>query len=123
RMTRDRKPPPAIDTLIDKLVARLQRQFQTQPEPVVLRVAAPRNSEGKLVRLGVTVRLTNLLPKTVSPGVFAKPWSPSTSLHAGLVNYGGGLWDGGAVGNNKHSIVMRGDSFRYRWLIEKELGV
>ncbi len=123
----------SIEEKIEELSSLLQRRFQTNPEPLVLRVAAGNETEyGKSTSVEVVVRLTNLLPREdqvfdlndpASPRFGQTPWSSTTAIHASLVGYDASTSDGAAIGWNNPSIVIRGDSHDYHWIIDQELGV
>lgn len=120
-----------LNEQIDQLRELLRKRFEANPEPLILRVDAPENpGQSKAVE----VRLINLLPtgkelttrlENSSNGKFpfGQPYSELTSLNAGLVQYNVRDSQGSAFGLNRHTLVPQGDSRRYLWKVDRELGV
>jgi hypothetical protein len=120
KMRNQQATDQAIDADIRKLGDELRAAFRLRPEPLVLRVAAPPKGAQPVK---VSVRLTNLLPRSLGEddtvkGLFAEP---VTSLRASLARHATDS-DGGGVGANGHSLVVRGDSRTYLWHVDRELG-
>ncbi|QDT79651.1 Multicopper oxidase [Gimesia maris] len=116
-----------IDLKIFKLRQHLLTRFLAHPHPLVLRVAAPEESNTRQV----SVRLINLLPTPqemmqefpdTAARPFGSPYSPLTSIHASLVKHDASS-DGTALGRNNHSVVPYADARTYLWSIDQELGI